>query len=61
MYAFFKRGFDLIAALAGVAVLAPGLGLIALIIKLDSPGPVFYRGVRVGYRERNCAFSSFGL
>ena len=59
MYAFFKRGFDLIAALAGVAVLAPGLGLIALIIKLDSPGPVFYRGVRVGYRGKKLRIFKF--
>src|SRR6266568_4818720 len=52
MYAFFKRGFDLVAALAGLVVLAPGLAVVALAIKLDSPGPVFYRGVRVGFRGK---------
>ena len=43
-----KRLFDLIAAGLGLALLAlPGL-LVALAIKLDSPGPVFFRQERVG-------------
>lgn len=43
-----KRLFDLVASLLGLAVLAlPGL-LLALVIKLDSPGPVFFRQQRVG-------------
>ncbi|WP_336343264.1 sugar transferase [Halalkalicoccus ordinarius] len=37
-----KRGFDVTFALTGVVLFAPLLGLIALAIKLDSPGPVFY-------------------
>lgn len=43
-----KRGFDLLAAGAGLLLLAPLLLLLALWIKLDSPGPVFFRQVRVG-------------
>jgi lipopolysaccharide/colanic/teichoic acid biosynthesis glycosyltransferase len=43
-----KRLFDLLAAGAGVLVLAPLLLGIALWIKLDSPGPVLFRQVRVG-------------
>jgi len=43
-----KRIFDLIAAALGVLVLAPVYIAIALAIKLTSPGPVFYRGVRTG-------------
>jgi lipopolysaccharide/colanic/teichoic acid biosynthesis glycosyltransferase len=43
-----KRVFDLLAAGAGVLVLAPLLLGIALWIKLDSPGPVLFRQVRVG-------------
>lgn len=47
-----KRLFDLCAALAGLLVLAlPGL-LVALLIKLDSPGPVFFRQQRVGRQGR---------
>ena len=40
--------FDFLAALAGLVLIAPIFLAIALAIKLDSPGPVFYRGVRVG-------------
>jgi lipopolysaccharide/colanic/teichoic acid biosynthesis glycosyltransferase len=43
-----KRLFDLVTAALGLALLAlPGL-LLALAIKLDSPGPVFFRQERVG-------------
>ena len=43
-----KRSFDLILSLLGLIILAPLLAALALLIKLDSPGPVFYRGVRAG-------------
>ncbi len=43
-----KRVFDLLLASAGLALLSPLLLLIALAIKLDSPGPVLYRQQRVG-------------
>ncbi|MGZ8292003.1 MAG: sugar transferase [Telluria sp.] len=43
-----KRLFDLAAASAGLLVLAPLLAAVALWIRLDSPGPVFYRQVRIG-------------
>lgn len=43
-----KRLFDLLVAGAGLVLLAPLLVLIALAIKLDSRGPVFYRQQRVG-------------
>ena len=43
-----KRLLDLVAALFGLLLLSPLLALIALAIKLDSPGPVFYRQERVG-------------
>lgn len=43
-----KRLFDLLLAGAGLLALLPLLLLIALAIKLDSRGPVFYRQVRVG-------------
>jgi lipopolysaccharide/colanic/teichoic acid biosynthesis glycosyltransferase len=43
-----KRLFDLICALCGLILLAPLLLFIGLLIKLDSPGPVLYRGERVG-------------
>lgn len=43
-----KRIFDLFAALVGVIVLAPMFILVALWIKSDSRGPVFFRQQRVG-------------
>lgn len=43
-----KRLFDLVAASLGLVTLAPLLLALALLIKLDSPGPVLYRQVRVG-------------
>ena len=43
-----KRLFDLVVAGAGLLLLAPLLLVIALWIKLDSPGPVFFRQQRVG-------------
>ncbi|MGQ9698440.1 MAG: sugar transferase [Armatimonadota bacterium] len=43
-----KRGFDLVVSVLGLAVLWPLLLIIAIAVKLDSPGPVFYRGVRTG-------------
>jgi exopolysaccharide biosynthesis polyprenyl glycosylphosphotransferase len=43
-----KRALDLILAGLGVVFLAPALSVIALLVKLDSPGPCLYRGKRVG-------------
>lgn len=43
-----KRLFDLIGAVVGLVILSPILAVLAIWIKLDSEGPVFYRGVRVG-------------
>lgn len=43
-----RRLLDIAASVAGLAVLGPLFVLIGLLIKLDSPGPVFYRAQRVG-------------
>ena len=43
-----KRLFDLLGSAVGLALLSPLLLAIALWIKLDSPGPVFFRQQRVG-------------
>lgn len=43
-----KRLFDLLLSSLGLLALAPLLLLIALLIKLDSPGPVMFRQERVG-------------
>ena len=43
-----KRLFDLLGATLALLVLAPLLALVALAVRLDSPGPVFFRQERVG-------------
>ena len=43
-----KRVFDFVAALIGLLLLSPIFLAIALAIKLDSRGPAFYRGQRLG-------------
>jgi lipopolysaccharide/colanic/teichoic acid biosynthesis glycosyltransferase len=48
LYEVVKRGFDVAAASAGLAVLWPALLGIAAVIRIDSPGPALYRGVRTG-------------
>lgn len=49
---FLKRALDLSVALTGLVVGAPVFLLIALAIKLDSRGPIFYKQLRVGLRGR---------
>lgn len=46
--AFIKRAFDLGGAAIGLLLLAPVFAVSALLIKLDSRGPVFFRQSRVG-------------
>jgi len=43
-----KRIFDVVLALTGLIIFSPILIIIAVWVKFDSPGPVYYRGVRVG-------------
>ncbi|RMH37839.1 MAG: TIGR03013 family PEP-CTERM/XrtA system glycosyltransferase [Nitrospirae bacterium] len=47
-----KRAVDLVGSSCGLVLLAPLLMIIALLIKLDSPGPVLYRQTRVGMHGR---------
>lgn len=43
-----RRWFDVAASLTGLVVLSPLFLLFSLYVKIDSPGPVFYRATRVG-------------
>jgi lipopolysaccharide/colanic/teichoic acid biosynthesis glycosyltransferase len=47
-----QRLFDIVLSTIGLLLLSPFFLLLALVIKLDSHGPVFYRGVRVGRHGR---------
>ena len=54
-----KRAFDLVVSALLVVAATPLWLLIALAIKLDSPGPVFYRDRRVGLGEREFGMFKF--
>lgn len=47
-----KRLFDLFFSSLGLVVLSPLFLIVALWVKLDSPGPVFFRQIRVGRYEK---------
>ena len=53
MHKFIKRLFDLVMSLIVLIVGIPLLPIVALIIKIQSPGPVFFRQERTGYNGRN--------
>lgn len=56
-YHIVKRIFDLIASLCGLIILSPLFLVIALLIKCEDHGPVFYKQKRVGKDQR--AFDMF--
>ncbi|MEW5757407.1 MAG: sugar transferase [Pseudomonadota bacterium] len=49
---FLKRLIDIVLTAAAMPILLPILVAIAIAVKLDSPGPVFFVQQRVGYRKR---------
>ena len=44
---FFKRVFDIVVSVFALILLSPVYLILAIAIKIDSPGPVFYRQERV--------------
>jgi exopolysaccharide biosynthesis polyprenyl glycosylphosphotransferase len=54
-----KRGVDIAIAAAGLLVLAPFMGAIAILIRLTSPGPAIFRQVRCGLNGRRFLFYKF--
>ena len=54
-----KRIFDVIASGLGLIVLSPLFLILAIWIKFDSKGPVFYRQVRVGYKNKDFRIFKF--
>jgi Undecaprenyl-phosphate glucose phosphotransferase len=55
----FKRTMDLAGSLMGMILLSPLLLLVAILIKLDSPGPVFYVQERMGLDARSFLMFKF--
>jgi lipopolysaccharide/colanic/teichoic acid biosynthesis glycosyltransferase len=54
-----KRAFDLVVAVLALVVLAPVFAVVALLVKRDSPGPVFFRQERLGREQRPFTFLKF--
>ena len=54
-----KRIFDIIVSGCGLLLLSPLLVVIAIWVKLDSEGPVFYRQVRVGRYNKDFRIFKF--
>jgi lipopolysaccharide/colanic/teichoic acid biosynthesis glycosyltransferase len=55
----FGHALSLAVAASALVVLSPLLGILALLIKLDSPGPVFFVHDRVGLRGRHLKLLKF--
>ncbi|MBQ9197977.1 MAG: sugar transferase [Clostridia bacterium] len=49
---FFKRALDILISLVSLILLSPMMLLIALLIKLDSKGPVFFKQKRIGIHKK---------
>jgi exopolysaccharide biosynthesis polyprenyl glycosylphosphotransferase len=56
---FVKRTFDVVLGTVGLVVISPLIAVVAVAIKLDSPGPVFFRQRRMGAGERPFAMFKF--
>lgn len=59
MYRYIKRGIDFFLSLLGCIVLSPVFLLLCLAIKLDSPGPVFFKQKRVGKDKKHFMILKF--
>ncbi len=54
-----KRLLDIILSIVGIITLFPLFGIIALLIKLDSKGPVFFKQKRFGFNQQQFAIYKF--
>jgi exopolysaccharide biosynthesis polyprenyl glycosylphosphotransferase len=54
-----KRGMDVVFSLVGLVLLAPVFAVIAVLIRLDSPGPVFFRQYRIGFGQKTFRIYKF--
>ena len=59
MYRKIKRGMDFVLSLLGLIVLSPIFLLLMLAIKIDSPGPVFFKQKRVGIHKTHFEILKF--
>lgn len=59
VFAVIKRALDILLSLIGLALTLPFFPLIVLLIKLDSPGPLFFSQVRTGLNEKTFMLYKF--
>jgi sugar transferase (PEP-CTERM system associated) len=59
LFRIYKRAIDIISSMIGLILTLPIFPVLALIIKLESPGPVFFRQVRMGEREEEFVLYKF--
>ena len=59
MYKIIKRLLDILLSLAGLLLLGPFLLLIAILIKIDSPGPAIYKQTRLGLDGKEFTMHKF--
>ena len=58
-WATLKRIFDLVASGLGLLVLSPLLVIIAIGVKISSPGPILFKQMRVGYKRQEFKMLKF--
>ena len=56
---FFKRLFDLALSFVGIIVFAIPMGILAILIKCDSKGPVFFKQKRIGNHKKTFMILKF--
>lgn len=54
-----KRGMDIVGSIAGLLLSSPIFLILSLYIKIVSPGPIFYKQKRVGFKGKQFSFLKF--
>lgn len=58
-YKFFKRCFDLVGGIIGLILLSPAILIVAILVKIDSPGPIVFGHERVGKNDKRIKIYKF--
>lgn len=59
VYEFFKRLFDVVVSLGGIAVLLPIFAIVAVAVKVGDEGPIIYKHKRVGKNGKDIYIYKF--
>ena len=58
-WAALKRAFDIVMSALGLIIISPLLLIIAVGVKMSSPGPILFKQVRVGYKRKEFTMLKF--